>query len=242
MVDGGAVNGLVAKVKELGAGQAVVITRPHAVADTFHTDWANKAQDQLGASGAAPVRRLGIYRGLLSVDKAMSIFGNKHLRQQGHDPPDGRVRPGRRRRHGVEKTDEEWRQELTPEEYRVLRQAGHRASVHRRVLGHPHGRRLPVPRLRGGTVHQQREIRFALRLAVLLGAAGRRNRPLHPRPHPGHGAGRGPLRNLRFPPGPRVRGRGLRHPHGPALLHQLRLPEAGPRRGAAGQRHWNRSA
>jgi hypothetical protein len=26
----------------------VVITRPHAVADTFHTDWANKAQDQLG--------------------------------------------------------------------------------------------------------------------------------------------------------------------------------------------------
>ena len=48
VVDGGAVKGLVAKVKELGAAQAVVITRPHAVADTFHTDWANKAQDQLG--------------------------------------------------------------------------------------------------------------------------------------------------------------------------------------------------
>lgn len=48
VVDGGAVNGLVAKVKELGAAQAVVITRPHAVADTFHTDWANKAQDELG--------------------------------------------------------------------------------------------------------------------------------------------------------------------------------------------------
>jgi hypothetical protein len=48
VVDGGAVSGLVAKVKELGASQAVVITRPHAVADTFHTDWANKAQDQLG--------------------------------------------------------------------------------------------------------------------------------------------------------------------------------------------------
>jgi hypothetical protein len=47
-VDGGAVNGLVAKVKELGAAQAVVITRPHAVSDTFHTDWANKAQDRLG--------------------------------------------------------------------------------------------------------------------------------------------------------------------------------------------------
>ncbi|GAA1771854.1 hypothetical protein GCM10009712_19920 [Pseudarthrobacter sulfonivorans] len=48
VVDGGAVSGLVAKVKEIGASQAVVITRPHAVADTFHTDWANKAQDQLG--------------------------------------------------------------------------------------------------------------------------------------------------------------------------------------------------
>lgn len=48
VVQGGAVEGLVAKVKELGAGQAVVITRPHALADTFHTDWANKAQDRLG--------------------------------------------------------------------------------------------------------------------------------------------------------------------------------------------------
>ncbi|ACL39642.1 conserved hypothetical protein [Pseudarthrobacter chlorophenolicus A6] len=48
VVDGGAVDGLVAKVRDTGATQAVVITRPHAVADTFHTDWANKAQDQLG--------------------------------------------------------------------------------------------------------------------------------------------------------------------------------------------------
>ena len=51
VVDGEAVNGLVTKVKELGAAQAVVITRPHAVADTFHTDWANKAQDRLGLPG-----------------------------------------------------------------------------------------------------------------------------------------------------------------------------------------------
>lgn len=48
VVESGAVQGLVAKVKDVGAGQAVVITRPHAIADTFHTDWANKAQDQLG--------------------------------------------------------------------------------------------------------------------------------------------------------------------------------------------------
>lgn len=48
IVEGRAVDGLVAKVKELQATQAVVVTRPHAIADTFHTDWANKAQDILG--------------------------------------------------------------------------------------------------------------------------------------------------------------------------------------------------
>lgn len=48
IVEGQAVDGLVAKVKELSATQAVVVTRPHAIADTFHTDWANKAQDVLG--------------------------------------------------------------------------------------------------------------------------------------------------------------------------------------------------
>ncbi|MDR6989324.1 hypothetical protein J2Y66_003839 [Paenarthrobacter nitroguajacolicus] len=48
VVDGDAVAGLVAKVRALDAAQAVVVTRPHAIADTFHTDWANKAQDQLG--------------------------------------------------------------------------------------------------------------------------------------------------------------------------------------------------
>ncbi|CAM3286040.1 hypothetical protein PSET11_02315 [Arthrobacter ulcerisalmonis] len=48
VVSGHAVDALVAKVKESGAMQAVVITRPHAVSDTLHTDWATKAQDQLG--------------------------------------------------------------------------------------------------------------------------------------------------------------------------------------------------
>ncbi|MGG5172793.1 hypothetical protein ACQR35_11575 [Pseudarthrobacter sp. J1738] len=46
--DGDPVDALVAKVRELGASQAVVITRPHAVADTFRTDWANRAQQALG--------------------------------------------------------------------------------------------------------------------------------------------------------------------------------------------------
>ncbi|WP_026818572.1 hypothetical protein [Arthrobacter castelli] len=42
------VQSLVEKVQELDAREAIVITRPHAVEDTFHTDWASKAQDELG--------------------------------------------------------------------------------------------------------------------------------------------------------------------------------------------------
>jgi hypothetical protein len=45
---GNAVDMMVNTVRERGARQAVVITRPHAVADTLHRDWANRAQDKLG--------------------------------------------------------------------------------------------------------------------------------------------------------------------------------------------------
>jgi hypothetical protein len=45
---GNPVDALVEEAAAEGASQAVVITRPHAVADTFHTDWANRAQDKLG--------------------------------------------------------------------------------------------------------------------------------------------------------------------------------------------------
>lgn len=45
---GNPVDALVEEAKTSGATQAVVITRPHPVADTFHTDWANQAQDKLG--------------------------------------------------------------------------------------------------------------------------------------------------------------------------------------------------
>jgi hypothetical protein len=45
---GNPVDALVQEAAEGGAAQAVVITRPHAMADTFHTDWANRAQDKLG--------------------------------------------------------------------------------------------------------------------------------------------------------------------------------------------------
>ena len=46
--------------------------------------------------------------------------------------------------------------------------------------------------------------------------------------------GRGPVRHLRLAPRARVRGRGLRHPDRPALLHQLDQPAARPQAGRGG--------
>ncbi|KAD3633127.1 hypothetical protein [Arthrobacter yangruifuii] len=39
---------VVETAKRTSADQVVVITRPHAVEDTFRTDWANEAQHRLG--------------------------------------------------------------------------------------------------------------------------------------------------------------------------------------------------
>lgn len=36
------------KVAALGAREVVVVTRPHAVEDTFHRDWASRARDVVG--------------------------------------------------------------------------------------------------------------------------------------------------------------------------------------------------
>ncbi|MCU6482366.1 hypothetical protein QO003_000180 [Arthrobacter silviterrae] len=48
VADGDAVASLVAQVNDSDARQAVVVTRPHAVADTFRQDWAHQAQRKLG--------------------------------------------------------------------------------------------------------------------------------------------------------------------------------------------------
>ena len=36
------------EVDRLGAREVVVVTRPHALEDTFHRDWASRARDVLG--------------------------------------------------------------------------------------------------------------------------------------------------------------------------------------------------
>ncbi len=35
-------------VRRHGAREVVVVTQPHAVQDTLHTDWASRARDQVG--------------------------------------------------------------------------------------------------------------------------------------------------------------------------------------------------
>ncbi|MCC3274467.1 MULTISPECIES: hypothetical protein [unclassified Arthrobacter] len=42
------VTAVVETAKRTQADQVVVITTPHAIEDTFRTDWANEAQDRLG--------------------------------------------------------------------------------------------------------------------------------------------------------------------------------------------------
>jgi hypothetical protein len=39
---------LASAVERFGAREVIVVTRPHAVEDTFHRDWASRARDTLG--------------------------------------------------------------------------------------------------------------------------------------------------------------------------------------------------
>ncbi|CAA9385019.1 MAG: Peptide-methionine (R)-S-oxide reductase MsrB, partial [uncultured Pseudonocardia sp.] len=98
---------------------------------------------------------------------------------------------------------------------------GHRAALHRRVHRHEDRRGLLLPRVRHGAVPQRDEVRLALRLAVVPHPARRRRGDRAQRLVDGREAHRGPVRHLPQPPRARLRGRGLRHPHRPPLLHQL---------------------
>lgn len=48
VLPGDPVQALPQAVHNLRADELVVITRPHAVEDTFHTDWASRARQELG--------------------------------------------------------------------------------------------------------------------------------------------------------------------------------------------------
>jgi hypothetical protein len=48
VISGDPVSAVAATLTATGAGEVIVVTRPHAVEDTFHTDWASRARDRLG--------------------------------------------------------------------------------------------------------------------------------------------------------------------------------------------------
>ena len=48
VVAGPAVDALIDKVKEVGGQEAIVLTRPHVVAEFFHVDWTSRARRKLG--------------------------------------------------------------------------------------------------------------------------------------------------------------------------------------------------
>ncbi|CAG7654048.1 hypothetical protein SBRY_60345 [Actinacidiphila bryophytorum] len=112
-------------------------------------------------------------------------------------------------------------------------QGRHRASVHGRVHRRHHRGRVRVPGVRRRALPLRHEVRVPLRLAVVLRPGRHRRRRADRGPLDGHGPRRGALRALRLAPGPRLRGRGLRHAHRPALLHQLDLAQARPQGVAA---------
>ena len=48
----------------------------------------------------------------------------------------------------IKKNDDEWKKELTDEQFHIARKKGHGASVHRGVLEQPRERHVPLPLLR----------------------------------------------------------------------------------------------
>ena len=42
------IHALVAKVAEVDAREAIILTRPHVVSEFFHVDWSSKARRKLG--------------------------------------------------------------------------------------------------------------------------------------------------------------------------------------------------
>ena len=65
----------------------------------------------------------------------------------------------------IAKTEDQWREELAPDQYAVLRQQATEPPVHRPVRRQEGARRLPLRRLPGRALPLRRQVRLRLRLA-----------------------------------------------------------------------------
>ncbi len=129
----------------------------------------------------------------------MSIFSNKPKVAPVGSPARKPARP-------CKKPTQQWREELSPDEYRVLRQAG----TERPYTGEywdTHTEGVYQCRACGAELFTSQE-KFDSHCgwpSFWAPLADGTVRYIHDR-DPGHGPDRGPLRRLRFAPGPRLRG------------------------------------
>ena len=115
-------------------------------------------------------------------------------------------RPRPRENFEVEMTDAEWRKQLTPEQFEILRTAWHRApGLEPAAQGASQGH-LRLRRLRPAAICLGNQVRQRHRLAELLSADGERGRQDRG-PHLRHAAHRSALPPLRRPSRPRLRRR-----------------------------------
>lgn len=128
----------------------------------------------------------------------------------------------------VEKTDEQWQAELTPSEYQVLRLAGTEPAFRGEYTD---TKTEGVYSCRGcGSELFRSSEKFDSHCGWPSFFDPKDSEAVELIADTSHGMVRTEVRcaTLRLPPGPRLRGRGLPDPDGPAVLHQQHLPAPDP--------------
>ena len=126
----------------------------------------------------------------------------------------------------VAKTDEEWRSELSPEQYAVLRQAGTEAPFSGKYVHVKDDGTYRCAACGQELFRSDTKFDSGTGWPSFYEPANTSARRADPRPHARHGPHRGAVQAVRLAPGSRVRRRS--GADGAALLHQLARPRARP--------------